>query len=207
MSITDRFVNSSHGRIHIKEAGEGRPILLLHTLGGSSFQFVDTLQLLARNYRAIAWDMPGQGDSSPLTGHLSIENYGDAVIDVLNELEIDKAYLFGQSIGGYITADVAARWGQRIHKAFVGEAPPRILQDYIDGWYVNEQALTKLTNSMNEIESRFRSPTPDLLVRWNIDRNKAGAKCLMDAYWVIREFDYMGTLKKIDIPALIVLGL
>ncbi len=204
--IVDTFIQTRNGRVHFLEAGNGPPLFLLHTLGGSAYQFAEALPLLAGNWRAMAWDMPGHGNSDPLTRHLTMGDYGDTLIDAMDQLGFDKAVVFGQSVGGYAAADLAARWGHRFSRALIGEAPPRVLEDYVAAWRTSEQTWTTVTNTMEEIKGRFRNPTPQLLARWNIDRNKAGAKAMMDTYWAIRDFDFIGALRSIEIPALLVLG-
>lgn len=206
MVAKDRFFHTRHGRMHALEAGSGPTLVLGHTLGGSAYQFQDVLPLLAKKYSVLALDMIGYGDSDPLVRHLSMEQHAEAIVDVIDQLGRGKVSYYGQSIGGYLAAALAARWPDRLECCIIGEAPPRTLKDYVDGWFASEQMVTTVTNTLDEVKSRFRNLTPEVFTRWNIDRNKAGAKTLTLTYWAIREFDFAEAAKQIEIPAMIVVG-
>jgi magnesium chelatase accessory protein len=56
-----RRVQSPVHRWHMQEAGQGKTILMLHGAGGSTHTYRDMIPLLARDFRVIAIDLPGQG--------------------------------------------------------------------------------------------------------------------------------------------------
>ena len=62
------------------------------------------------------------------------------------------------------------------------------------------------TQTLEAIKPRFRAATPELLARWNTDRNKAGAWAMVDVMWAMREFDHVGSLKRLAGPAAAILG-
>lgn len=206
MNARDRFFHTRHGRMHALEAGSGHTVILGHTLGGSAYQFEGVIPRLAEKYSVLALDMIGYGDSDPLIHHLSMEQHAEAIVDVIDQLGRGKVSYFGQSIGGYLAAALAARWPDRLEHSIIGEAPPRTLADYVEGWFASEQMVTTVTNTVEEVSPRFRNLTPQVFKRWNIDRNKAGAKTLTLTYWAIREFDFAEAVKQIEIPAMVVLG-
>ncbi len=206
MAIKDRFIHTRHGRIHALEAGSGTPLILLHTLGGSSYQFIETLPLLAERHHALALDMVGHGDSDPLAHHLSMEQHAEAIIDVADQLGAARVNVFGQSVGGYLAAALAANWKSRIGKSIVGEAPPRVMSDYVEGWAAAEAMWANVNNTFEEVRPRMRELTPAVFQRWNIDRNKAGAKTLMLTYWAIREFDFVDAIRRSEVPTMMLLG-
>ena len=75
-AFREGFVQTNgHGRMHYLEAGSGTPLVLIHTNGGSAHQYAGVMPALARQFRVIAWDMPGHGDSDPVTRHYSIADY------------------------------------------------------------------------------------------------------------------------------------
>ena len=94
--MKDGFVQSaSHGCIHYVEAGSGKPLVLLHSNGASALQYRFTMEEFAKTWRVIAMDMPGHGDSDPLTLHYSIEMYAESVVQLLDCLKIDHAAVAG----------------------------------------------------------------------------------------------------------------
>ena len=201
-----QFLPTRHGRMHALESGQGIPLILLHTLGGSVYQFERLLLLVGQRYRAIAFDMIGHGDSDPLSRHLSLEDHSDAIADAMAALGLPKATVFGQSVGGYLSALMGGRWADLCAHVIIGEAPPRTAADYAANWLEIEQGCSDLTTTFEALKARFRNLTPELLGRWNIDRRKVGTRALMATYWAIREFDFFRALQDIQVPALLLLG-
>ncbi|MGZ0248029.1 MAG: alpha/beta fold hydrolase, partial [Alphaproteobacteria bacterium] len=99
---TDGFINTGHGRIHYLEQGSGPSVILLHSNGGSAYEYEEMFDQLAKTHRVLAWDMPGHGDSEPITLHYSVEMYADAVVAFMDALDIESASVLGSSIGGAI---------------------------------------------------------------------------------------------------------
>src|SRR5262245_51175393 len=61
LRMNDEFHATRFGRLHVRAAGSGAPLILLHSNGGSAYEYEHVHDELARRYRVIAWDMPGQG--------------------------------------------------------------------------------------------------------------------------------------------------
>jgi pimeloyl-ACP methyl ester carboxylesterase len=95
-------------------AGAGpRTVLFLHGIGGNRDSFAGELPRLAKQWRALAWDMPGYG-TSPAIAPLTFEALAQSVIAVLDAERAEKAVLVGHSLGGMIAQETAARFPQRI---------------------------------------------------------------------------------------------
>jgi len=77
------------------------PLVFLHGIGGAARAWRGQLEAFAGRYRAIAWDMPGYGGSSPLPT-VSIATLADALQDFLGQFGATKPILVGHSIGGMI---------------------------------------------------------------------------------------------------------
>ncbi|MEZ2128909.1 MULTISPECIES: alpha/beta fold hydrolase [unclassified Sinorhizobium] len=103
---------TSHGAIAIEESGGGGiPVLLIH--GNSSCRGVFRNQMegaLGRDYRLIAFDLPGHGESEnaqePSRTYTRL-GFADAAIEILDLLGIDDVVLLGWSLGGHIAMEVA----------------------------------------------------------------------------------------------------
>lgn len=204
--IKDRFFHTRHGRLHALEAGSGTPLILLHTLGGSGYQFVDTVPHLTSCRHVLALDIVGHGDSDPLNRYLTLEEHAEAIMDVADALATPKIDVFGQSVGGYIASALAAGFGARVGKVIIGEAPPRGRSDYVSTWQTSEKTWTTVYNTFEQVQARLRGLTPAAHERWNIDRRKAGAKAMMLTYWAVRDFDFAHAMKHIQVPAMLLLG-
>jgi len=93
--------------IEVLEAGEGAPLVFLHGAGGVPM-WDGVLPLLAREYHVYAPLLPGFGQS---TGLEYLEDQFDLFLhgfDVLEALGIERPYVVGESIGGWIAAEMAA---------------------------------------------------------------------------------------------------
>ncbi|WP_200305181.1 alpha/beta fold hydrolase [Paracraurococcus ruber] len=103
-------------RVYVEEAGEGTPLLLLHTAGSDGRQWRDLLNDadITRRFRCIAFDMPWHGKSSPPAGwereeyRLTTAGYTGLVMAVARALRLEKPIVMGCSIGGRIVLDLAA---------------------------------------------------------------------------------------------------
>lgn len=109
-------------RVYVEEAGEGVPLLLLHTAGSDGRQWRDLLNdaEVTRRFRCIAFDMPWHGKSSPPAGwqeegyRLTTAGYTGLVLRMADALGLERPIVMGCSIGGRIVLDLAAghpdRW-------------------------------------------------------------------------------------------------
>lgn len=204
--IEDGFISTEVGRIHYLHAGTGRALVLLHSNGGSAYEFGHVISALAQNFHVFAWDMPGHGDSDPLTHHGSVEFYANSLISFLDALGLDKAVCLGSSIGGAIVAETTARYESRIERAVIVETLIRSAVDWRKGWNRIEGMFAVTVQSFDEVAPRFRALTPDTLARWNIDRSKAGSKTMIDVMWALRDHDIEKPLSRISVPTQIIFG-
>ena len=108
-------IRTRKARISTLEAGRGPAVVALHGLGGTKGSFLPTLTALADRYRVIAADLPGFGDSDkPLGASYDAPYFADVVIELLDELDIDRAHLIGNSLGGRIALEVGMSHPERV---------------------------------------------------------------------------------------------
>jgi pimeloyl-ACP methyl ester carboxylesterase len=108
-TATSRLVALGPDRptVEVLEAGRGAPLLFLHGAGGIPV-WEGVLPLLAREYHVYAPLLPGFGQS---TGLDCLEDHWDLFFhgfDVVDALGLDRPYLVGESMGGWIAAEMAA---------------------------------------------------------------------------------------------------
>ena len=199
-------MKTSRGRIHHLRGGSGAPIVLLHSNGGSAYDFEAMFARLSRSREVIAWDMPGQGDSDPLSGHLTVEDYADAVVELMDGLGIGSADVLGASIGGAVCASLAARHAPRMRQFFIVECPLRSEADWLSQWPRIEANFSQPVQNRTDVEARVKQVSPEFLRRWNIDRCKAGAKTMMSVMWALREYDAAPDLQLMPARTTVVYG-
>lgn len=97
-----------------REQGEGPVVLLLHGLGGSRISWEPQMGALGPR-RTVAWDLPGYGESEPLTDDpLTWPAVADAAARCIDALGAERAHVVGISMGGMIAQHLAARHPQRV---------------------------------------------------------------------------------------------
>ena len=95
--------------MHAIRLGRGRPLLLIHGLGGSWRSWGPILHDLAREREVIAVDLPGFGESPPLQGEVSIETLARAVTEFLAAEGLTGVDVVGSSMGGRLVLELARR--------------------------------------------------------------------------------------------------
>lgn len=202
------FVQTSNGRLHYLEAGKGEPLVLLHSNGASAFQYEQVMPGFAERWRVLALDMPGHGDSDPITRHYQIEMYAQAVVSFLDALNIERAAVAGDSVGGSICIALARDHAKRTRPVIISECPLRDNAEWEKTWPRIEATYSQPTNTLADLKPRLREgrATEEVLKRWNTDRNKAGAWTMVDVMWAMREFDAEGALKALKGPAAAIVG-
>src|SRR4051794_3436774 len=112
-----RSVETAAGAISISEAGSGPPVLLIHGLGATKVSFLPTLAALAPRHRAIALDLPGFGDSDkPIRAGYDAPYFARAVAALLDALDIDRADVVGNSMGGRVSLELALSHPERVRR-------------------------------------------------------------------------------------------
>jgi len=108
---------SAAGLSLLERPGEaGRPaLLLLHGIGSHAESWRALMQALPGPHRAIAWDAPGYGGSTPVPEPAARpEHYAAALRNLLDALGLERVILAGHSLGCLFAARFAATWPERV---------------------------------------------------------------------------------------------
>lgn len=99
-------------KVHYVQDGNGPDVLLIHGSMGSTRDMTFRLMpaLVARGYRVTAVDRPGLGYTPPLALRgVTIDDQTDILVELSNALNLQKPIVTGQSFGGALAANWAAR--------------------------------------------------------------------------------------------------
>src|SRR5262245_49181096 len=100
------------------DSGEEEPAVLVHGLGGQWQNWLENIPRLALDRRVVAMDLPGfrltpePADDEGIT----IPRYGQYVNALCDKLGLGKVELVGNSMGGYIAAEVAIQFPERVER-------------------------------------------------------------------------------------------
>ncbi|MBL8178305.1 MAG: alpha/beta fold hydrolase [Bryobacterales bacterium] len=100
---TDHFFDSNGVRIHFRMEGKGEPVVLIHGLMGTTWNWGPFFDTLAADYQAIALNCRGSGKSEKphQPSQYGMEMVAD-VVRLLDHLKIKKAHVVGSSMGAAI---------------------------------------------------------------------------------------------------------
>jgi pimeloyl-ACP methyl ester carboxylesterase len=99
--------------LYARDAGEGHAVVLVHAVPFNSRMWEPQLGALSNQARLIAPDLPGFG-LSPMREILSLSDYAEAVVDLLDRLGVDDVVAAGVSSGAYVAFDMIAPLGNRL---------------------------------------------------------------------------------------------
>ena len=103
-------------RISTLTMGRGPDVLLLHGLGSTRASLFETAATLSRSYRVHAPDLPGFGSSGkPTPGAYNAGWFADIMLGLLDHLEVDRAHVVGNSMGGRIAIELGLVAPERIN--------------------------------------------------------------------------------------------
>ena len=106
-SIALRRVTIHGHEIGYRATGRGPVVLLIHGMAGSSRTWVPAMERLADRYTLIAPDLLGHGESAKPAGDYSLGAFASGLRDLLGLLEIERATVVGQSLGGGVAMQLA----------------------------------------------------------------------------------------------------
>lgn len=139
MATGFRTLGNKH--IWVEEAGEGSAVVGIHGLGGTCNIYGPQIAALAGSHRFVTFDLNGHG-MSPMVGPISIENWADDVVALMDDLELAEAALVSHSMGTLVAQQVLAIAGERIRAAAL-LGPVRNLPDAARSAQADRAALVR----------------------------------------------------------------
>ncbi len=111
-------IRTANHELSVLSAGEGTPLICIHGLGGTKASFLPTVSALApQGFRVVCVDLPGFGDShKPRSGSYDAPWFAAALMELLDELGIERAHLAGNSMGGRIAIETGLLYPDRVEK-------------------------------------------------------------------------------------------
>lgn len=219
-----RWIRIDGDPVNYVDLGEGEPIVFIHGLGGIWQNWLENLQPFAdAGYRVLAMDLPGFGASPMPEWKLTIPNYAELVAAFCTKLGLTGTTLVGNSMGGFIAAEVELRipdWNDRlvlVSAAGISHAEMRRQPVLAGGRLMaalnplilrlNERAINRPGLREIAFEGFVRHPgklRKELL--WELSVPATGAKGWLDALDGLTGYDFLDRLERIGDPTLIVWG-
>ena len=114
------YVQANGISIYYESQGEGEPLFLIAGLGATHELWELQAPSYARWYRVVTFDNRGAGDSDKPQEPYSIALFADDTAALMDSLGIERAHVYGQSMGGIIAQEFALRHPQRVRCLVLG---------------------------------------------------------------------------------------
>jgi pimeloyl-ACP methyl ester carboxylesterase len=125
----------------LTHGGDGEPFFYLHSALGESMLWLPFHQAFAKKFKVYSPLHPGFGHSGGFEQIIDIEDMAFHYLDMLDALGLEQVCLGGVSLGGWIAAEFAVRWPERVKKLWIADAP---------GLWVDGASLGDLFNLMQD---------------------------------------------------------
>lgn len=109
-----------HSSISYSRIGSGEPIVLIHGIGHRREAWAKVPEFLAADFDVISIDLPGHGHS-PVPrkpASYAMTSYAEQVEELIRDLGLDRPHVAGNSLGGVLALELAARGSMRSCAAF-----------------------------------------------------------------------------------------
>lgn len=99
-----------------QQGNASQPLVFVHGLSGCWANWLEQLPVLAAEHRVLTLDLPGFGYSPMPRQQISISGYARLLDRLLGQLGVDAAAVVGNSMGGFIAAELAIAFPQRVER-------------------------------------------------------------------------------------------
>ena len=195
---TGKYANVNGLKMYYEVYGNGFPLVLIHG-GGSTIgtTFGRILPALAKTHKLIAVEMQAHGHTADIDRPLSFEQDADDVAELLKQLHISKADIFGFSNGASTTLEIAIRHPVLINKIIV--ASTMYKKDGAQPWFWDMMAHPTFEQMPQPLKDAYLEINPDTNALYTMYKRDVAR---MQSFKDIKEED----IKAIKAPALIICG-
>ncbi|MFA3790886.1 alpha/beta fold hydrolase [Aliiglaciecola sp. SL4] len=219
-----QFIDVDGMQIHLRDEGpknDPLPIVLLHGTSASLHTWEGWTQTLKSQRRVIRFDLPGFGLTGPNPQNdYSIEQYSRTVIDVMDNLGVERFVLAGNSLGGYISWATAVIYPQRVEKLILVDASgyPYQSTSVPLAFTISQKPLLKfligdmlprslVVKSVKNVYGDPRKVTPELVDRYYQLTTREGNRQALEARFAqTQSNDLINRIPEIKQPTLIIWG-
>lgn len=115
----DRYLNIDYGSIRYREAGNGPLLLLIHGIAGFLEEWSPAMEILSKEFKVIALDLPGHGLSDKPDVAYTLDFLADSLKSFISALDAEKVCLAGHSLGGAVCLNFAMRYPHLTERLFL----------------------------------------------------------------------------------------
>ncbi|MFT7473664.1 MAG: pimeloyl-ACP methyl ester carboxylesterase [Verrucomicrobiales bacterium] len=207
---TAEIVIADEVRLQVLDVGDGPPLLYLHP-GYPSGPIDADSELMAglRGFRVIAPTHPGFGDAPTPRWMTSVDDLAYLYLDLLDQLALQNVILVGESLGGWIGAEMAIKSTERLSSLVlinpVGiKVSDRETRDLVDIFAVPESELLARAFADPDIAHTPNSAVNDEALVGRARSREATARYAWSPY--LHDPKLFRRLRRIDVPSVVLWG-
>ena len=199
-------INGINLNVNIK--GDGHPLVIIHGIGGDHTQLENEINHLANEFKTIALDSRGHGESDKPDNY-TLQDHVCDILEIMDHFEIPKASILGVSMGSYIGQGVSIAAPERIDKLILTvpksngltSSFQRLMNEHakeLEGLSLHESILALL---------KYMTFNPEIMKKHiDIFETKLSPAQFSTANKALSNFDFRNELPKIKAKTLVVSG-
>jgi len=151
--------NTESGTFYVfNKKEQSIPIVFIHGVGLTYEIWQPQLDFF-KDYSTVSYDILGHGKSSLTKKNINFDDFSDQLIELINELKVDKIHLVGFSIGSLIARNFATKYNDRLQSLIL-----------LGSIYKRSEQQQKIVNQRFEQAKKELKLSRQALKRWFTDR-------------------------------------
>ena len=151
--------NTASGTFYVfNKKKQSVPIVFIHGVGLTYEIWQPQLDFF-KNYSTISYDILGHGKSSLTKKNINFDDFSDQIIELINELKVDKIHLVGFSIGSLIARNFATKYNDRLQSLIL-----------LGSIYKRSEQQQEIVNQRFEQAKKELKLSRQALKRWFTDK-------------------------------------
>jgi pimeloyl-ACP methyl ester carboxylesterase len=208
----NRTVEFDGKTVRVLVGGGGPPLVYLHSLG-ADVDWLDAHERLGSRFTVYLPAHPGFAESTGLERIDDVLDLALHYVDLLDALDLPRPHLIGTSLGGWVAAELASLWPDRVAKLVLTDAVGLWLDEAPTGELFGStpQELAKMlfhdqTHPIPALMAMITSPAdlPESIVLPQLKAMEAGARIGWNPY--LPDPKLPARLRRVKAPTLIVWG-